>query len=197
MVEIFDENWFDKVDVSRVKVRQSSVKIPKRFAVLCSHFLVIFWNVLNSKPLFTLRSASLGGHSLNSFYLSPHSPNVTNVWQGLGTDNSLRFEIVESRSSIPNQFVWKLLPGSENKSCVCLTSRENTRLKLSILPVRIEATGRPLYAAEIDGLNNNNNNKKWARVKTTFPRVPAVHFSSVRVSIYNDWVWQFYVPLVD
>jgi hypothetical protein len=48
MVEIFDENWFDKINVSRVKVRQSSVKITKGFPVLCSHFLVILWKVLQN-----------------------------------------------------------------------------------------------------------------------------------------------------
>jgi hypothetical protein len=48
MVEIFDENWFDEVNVSRVKVRQSSIKITKGFPVLCSHFLVILWKVLQN-----------------------------------------------------------------------------------------------------------------------------------------------------
>lgn len=53
VVEIFDENWFDKIDVSRVKIRQSSVEIPKSSAVLCRQFLVVFRNVLQYKFNFT------------------------------------------------------------------------------------------------------------------------------------------------
>jgi hypothetical protein len=60
VVEIFDENWFDKIDVSRVKIRQSSIEITKGSAVLCGQFLVVFRNVLPNNSILIKRIKSWG-----------------------------------------------------------------------------------------------------------------------------------------
>jgi hypothetical protein len=46
VIEILDENRFDKVDVGRVEIGQSSVEIPECFPVFFSHFLVVIRDVL-------------------------------------------------------------------------------------------------------------------------------------------------------
>jgi hypothetical protein len=101
VVEIFHENRFDKIDVSRVKIRQSSVEITKGSAVLCGQFLVVFRNVLPNNLILIILRRSLSTFK-NSFYLFPHTPHVTEIRQGFWAVNSLWLKIVERRSPIPN-----------------------------------------------------------------------------------------------
>ncbi len=87
MVEIFHENWFDKIDVSRVKVGQSSVEITKGSAVLCSHFLVVFWKVLQNSLFVSFTWRKPGRyffifeiHFTTSFHIPQTLPKYGRGW---------------------------------------------------------------------------------------------------------------------